>query len=208
MAIQVPTAPKLPTVDVSTAARAAYELAFELSPIILHNGIASFMPLGLLPLVAVNLPNIATTGNINNNSFPFHFVPLPGGTLMENSIGTYSFANQATAANAVISMPKRISMLMLAPVNGAGGYALKLPLMLALVTLLEKHRDMGGTFHVMTPAYSYFDCILKSINDVSGGDGYQQQTRWQLDFEQPLVTQVQLSQALGSAMSRMNAGTA
>src|SRR5262245_24380114 len=98
------------------SARAAYQLTFELSPIILTGGIASFIPGGMLPLISItqSIDFVAGllsqgSGDLRLDDFFCHFQPVPGGTLFRQEVGHYPFANQAVAANATIVQPKTIS---------------------------------------------------------------------------------------------------
>src|SRR4051812_48610252 len=106
----------------------AWKTAFELSPIVLVNGLVEGFPGGILPIVAiteaVNFPLSLLAGSQNSDldGFFAHFRPLPGGTLIDQELGRYPFANQAVAANAVIAQPLTISMEMVVPAKGTLGY--------------------------------------------------------------------------------------
>jgi hypothetical protein len=134
------------------------------------------------------------------------YVPLPGATVINNTVATYPFANQAVAGNAVIRNPKNVSLLMIAPVNSVGGYLLKMATFMALQSTFEAHTAAGGTFHVLTPSYPYFDCLMTGMTDVTSGEGHQQQIQWQIDFVQPLVTQQQAQTAWNGMMSKISGG--
>lgn len=131
---------------------------------------------------------------------------LPGGTLIKNAVATYPFANQAVAANAIIAEPLHVSVLMICPARDAGGYAAKLATMTALQAALALHVNLGGTFIIATPSYLYTGCLLTDMVDVTGGEGRQVQTKWRMDFAQPLLTVSQAAQALNAAMSRISGG--
>lgn len=114
----------------STAGRAAFQLATEISPVLLTRGIATNIPGGVLPIVALtdaaSLVTAALTtnpfgGTPNFDSFFAHWYVLPGGTLINQQAATYPFANQAVAANAVIAGPNTVSMMMIAPAQPSGG---------------------------------------------------------------------------------------
>lgn len=195
---------------------AAWKLSFQLSPIILTNGIASFMPGGMLPIIAITEAVNFTAGllsgpqNINLDNFFANFAPLPGGTLQDNSIGGYPFANQSVAANAIIVNPLKISMLMYCPARNPLGYAAKLATMMALKAALDNHKLSGGTYIVATGSNFYPNCIMTNMSDASGGESKQTQNAWRLDFEQPLLTADQLQQAQGqqnALMSEISSGT-
>lgn len=176
------------------AGAAAWKLAFELSPIILVEGLAAFMPGAMLPLMlateAINFPlGILTSGDLGSLDDAFaHFSPLPGATVINQQIATYPFANMIVAANATVQQPRQISMHMTAPARGSFGYWTKLAKMTLLIEVLKKHNDMAGMYHVVTPSVLYTNCILKNMRDVSSAQTKQVQNVWQLDFEKPLLT--------------------
>lgn len=185
----------------------AYKLAFEISPIMLTNGVASLIG-GMLPLISVTeginfLTGILSGANISINSFFANFQVLPGTSLIDQQVGTYPFANQNTAANAVIAQPLMVSMLMICPVREPGGYFTKLAILTALRELLATHNNSGGTYTIATPSYLYTDCVMTGMKDVSTGDPKQPQDRWRLDFVQPLVTLQQANQVQNSLMSKL-----
>ena len=196
----------------STAARDVYDMAFQISPIILTGGIASNIAGGALPIVGL-MGSVASVaqGIITNGAslqdFPFRFVPLPGSTPIQNSVATYPFANRKVAANAVIEEPKRLSMRMIAPVNTQGGYLTKLAIFTSLVDSIQTHIDNGGTFTVATPSMLWTDLLLLTISDVTGSETKQQQTSWQWDFFKPLITQAAAKQALGGLANAMQGGS-
>jgi len=175
--------------------QAIYQLAYEISPIILSNGLASNVPGSLLPIIAVteaaNFGFSLLNGNnpLNLNNFFGHFRPLPGATLIDNDVAMYPFANQYEAANAIIAKPLRISMLMNCPANANGGYISKMITFTALKAALDAHNQAGGTYIVATPSYVYLNCLLMNLTDVSRPDSQQPQNAWQFDFMQPLVAQ-------------------
>jgi hypothetical protein len=188
----------------------AYTLAFQISPIMLTNGIASFMPFVGLPLIAlteaINFNSLlgAPQGLDLQNTFAT-FVPMGGATLVDNAISMYSFANQTIAANAIISQPLVVSMRMICPARGAAGYARKIATMAALKASLDVHNQTGGTYTVLTPSYTYTNCIMTGMIDISA-HGNQSQIEWRMDFKQPLTTLEQAAQALNSQISKIEAG--
>lgn len=187
------------------AARYAYDLAYQSNPIILAGGSFASALGGMVPisLVLGSLINDVISSDVAPT---VKFVPIPGGTAISNTAATYPFANRYVAGNAVIRNPKSISLLMIAPVNSTGGYLLKQALFMAMQSTFETHTAMGGTFHVMTPSYPYFDCIMTGMTDVTTGEGYQQQIQWQIDFVQPLITQQEATTAYNGLMSMINGG--
>ena len=196
-----------------SAGMAAWKLSFQLSPIILNNGIAASIPYGMLPIIAItealNFPVGILDGgeNIELDNFFANFQVIPGDTIIDQQIGHYPFANQAVAANAVIVQPLKVSLLMHCPVQQPAGYATKLAIMMALQKVLQKHNTTGGTYTVITPFAFYPDCILTSLSDVSNSESKQVQNAWRWDFEQPLLTQSQATGAFNSVMNKIAGGT-
>lgn len=194
------------------AARTAYDLAFQISPIILHGGIASSATGGMLPIIALigELAGFAEgmlTNGFSMDDFAIRFRPMSGGTIISQAVATYPFANQQVAANATIQQPKNISLRMLAPTKNAFGYLSKLPLFSSMQASLEQHNNAGGTYHIATPAYIYKDCLLLDVTDITGGwETKQDQVEWQWNFAQPLVTGEQAAAAFGGLLSRLSGG--
>ena len=192
--------------------RTLWQLGYQVSPVILTGGIASLIPGGMLPIIAVTQATSFTLGllqgdvNLNLDSYFAQFKPMPGATLVNNQIGRYPFANQTVAANAIIAEPLTVSLLMSCPANTQGGYVSKLMTMSSLKAVLDQHNLSGGTYTVATPSYLYTNCILTNLRDVTGGEGKQVQTMWQWDFEQPLVSQADATQALGGLLTKIGGG--
>jgi len=194
------------------AAIAAYELAYQISPILLQGGI---FPSGLpVPIVALYGQQSLTLSVLDSIIQPSSaseyfatYLPLPGSTLISNQIGMYPFANRQVAANAVIQQPLTLSMLMIAPVNQPGGYLTKLALFTALQSSLAQHIAAGGTFTVNTPAFMYTNLLMTNMSDVTSGQGAQRQIEWQLDFIQPLLTQAAAAAAQSSLISAITSGS-
>jgi hypothetical protein len=187
------------------AARSAYDAAFQTSPIIMSGGLFSSALGGLMTLssLASSVINSVTGSDVLPT---VRYVPLPGATVINNTVATYPFANRNVAGNAVIRNPKNVSLMMIAPVNSVGGYLLKMATFMALQSTFEAHTAAGGTFHVLTPSYPFFDCLMTTMTDVTSGEGHQQQIMWQIDFVQPLVTQQQAQQAYNGMMSAIAGG--
>ena len=188
--------------------RGAYDRAFQISPILLVNGIADAIPGGVLPFVALvgGLAAFAqsalTSGGLQD--FPWRFVPIAGATVISNAVGTYPFANQRVAANAVIEEPTNISLRMINPVQHTAGYLTKLPLFTSMRDTLALHSQIGGSFTVMTPSYPFTNCLLTSLHDVT--TNRQQQSEWQFDFVRPLISLSQAQTAKSSLLSRIANG--
>lgn len=191
--------------------QAEFKLAYELSPIIFTNGIAANVPGGGLPIISITesdtfTAGILSGGDVATDDFFASFRPLAGGSLVDNAVGEYPFANQAVAANAIIANPLKISMLMICPVKDSAGYQTKLSVMNSLQAAFQQHGILGGTYTVVTPSHFYTDCILTGMRDITSGDSKQAMTLWQLDFTQPLLTQNQALQVQNNLMSKISAG--
>lgn len=196
---------------------AAFKLSTQLSPIILNGGIAANIPGGggMLPIIAITQAIdfvagiLSSGGDINLDDFFANFQVIPGGTIIDQQIGHYPFANQAVAANAVIAQPLKVSLLMICPARGDGGYAVKLATMLALQRTIQQHNALGGTYTIITPSAFYSDCVMISLSDASNGESKQLQNAWRWDFEKPLLTQSSADvaqQALNAKMSQISGG--
>lgn len=202
--------------------RAQFDLAFQIAPIILKGGIASNVQGGLLPInqltptktyANAGFAAAAQQAGLIDTDEPFaRFVPLPGSTLISQSVGMYPFANQSIAANATIQQPLTISLAMIAPVNQRGGYLTKLHAFSALQAALAKHNASGGTYVIATPAFVYMDVIMTAMTDITpeieAEDAQKQlQIQYQLDFIQPIVTQAQAATAQSALMQKITNGS-
>lgn len=189
-----------------------WKLAFQLSPILLVDGIATGITGSALPIIAITeaahfLDGILSgASNIELDNFFAHFQPMQGGTLIDNQIGTYPLANQQVAANAIIAQPLQVSMQMICPARDALGYPLKLMTMLALKQVLDKHNAMGGTYIVVTPSYIYTAGVLLGMRDISNQSSRQVQNTWQMDFLFPVLTVETAEQVQGSLLSKITGG--
>lgn len=196
----------------STVFRDTYDLAFQVSPIILHNGIASTALGGMLPIIGLTgqlggfVQGVLTSG-LSLSDFYARFVPIPGANAISNAVGTYPFANQQVAANAIIEQPLNVSLLMIAPVRDKGGYLTKMAIFTSLRNALQAHNNAGGTYHIATPAFVYTDCVMTAMTDVTSGDTKQQNVQWQIDFVKPLITQSDAASAVGSLIGKITAGS-
>lgn len=189
---------------VSNIAKTAFDTAYTYSPILFEQGIAQMMPGGVLPILRAtemfDIPgalNLIGTGTFQ----PFaQFKPMSGGTLTEWQFAEYPFANMQMAANAVIQMPLKISLVMIAPAQVNGGYITKIAQFTAIQSMVQQHIQQGGYFTVLTPAYIYSNCLLKTIRDITPVGEKQVQYLYQWDFEQPLITQQAAQQIVGGIM--------
>jgi hypothetical protein len=197
---------------VQSPGQVAFNLSYVISPIILTGGIASWIPGGMLPIVSITQALDFVDGllsgavNLDLDRFFAHFHPLPGSTLIDQSIAKYPFANQTVAANAVIRNPKTISMKMICPAPHEGGYALKSATMLALQAALEQHNASGGTYTIATPSYFYTNCVFLRMTDTSETRSLQAQNTYTLDFEQPLLTLQAAFAAQNNLMQKVSSG--
>lgn len=196
-----------------TPGLAEYKLGFELSPIIFTNGIAQDLPNSQLPIISI-LQNkdfenglLDGTYSLDFNDYFANFKPMVGAQLVNNQIGLYPFANQTVAANAIVTQPLTISMLMTCPARPSnGGYFGKLQILTALKQAIEQHNNDGGTYTIVTPSFIYSECVMTGFVDVSGGDTRQIQTDWRLDFMRPLLTEEDAEQAMNSLMNKIDGG--
>ena len=193
--------------------RTIFKLGYEISPIILTGGIASLIPGGMLPIVAITEAGAllfrllqGDTQSLSLDQFFAHFVPVAGSTLANNAVGNYPFANQVVAANAMVAQPLNVSLRMHCPVKRAGGYTNKLITLTALKSTLDAHTARGGTYTVATPGYIYTDCLLLSLRDISGEESKQKQVVWQWDFQRPLLALNEAAQAYSSLMDKVASG--
>lgn len=196
----------------STLAQEVWKLGFQISPIILTNGLANFIPGQMLPIVAITEPT-TFAANLINGTNPFNpdqafanFEPMPGSTLVENEIGNYPFANQTVAANAIIANPLHVSLKMICPAIKNGGYVSKLITFSALKAALDNHIQSGGTFTVATPAYIYTNCLLTRLTDISSAADRQAQSIYQFDFVKPLLTEADAEKALNGLAAKISGG--
>jgi hypothetical protein len=177
-----------------------YNLSYQLAPILLQGGIVAASQGGLAPITNYLPPN-ASDGT------PYAtFLPVPGGTLLAQSIGMYPFANIQVAANATIQQPLTISLLMIVPINQPGGYSSKRANLTQLQTTLSNHNNAGGWYVVSTPAFTYQTCLILAMGDVTAEENKQKQIEWQIDFIAPLISQAQAQAALNALMGKVNNG--
>lgn len=196
----------------ANAARTAYDLAFQVSPIILTGGLATGILGGNLPIIALYgqaagfVQGAVSSGSISADDFYCRFVPLPGSTVINQTIGQYPFANQLVAANATVQQPLTISLQMIVPVKDSGGYLTKLAIFSSLQQSLLLHNASGGSYTIATPSLLYTNCLMTAMTDITGGETRQQQVSYQLDFVQPLISKQQAQAATSALMSKLSGG--
>ena len=198
---------------ISALGNAAFQLAYELSPISFSGGIAQGIEGGVLPIIAITeatnfvLGLLSGPQNLTLDNFFAHFQPLPGSTLLDLQISSYPFANQAVAANATISQPLTLSYLMRCPSRNIAGYWAKGSILTGLQQAITQHARLGGTYICATPAAYYPNGILTALRDVSDAQSKQPQNAYQWDFTFPLLTQQQAQATQNSLMSKITGGT-
>jgi hypothetical protein len=187
-----------------------YDYAYQVTPIILVGGIAASAQGNMLPILSLLGQSPAFQGQNSTiggtDDYFARFLPIPGSTLISNTIGTYPFANQQVAANAIIQQPLTISLQMIAPAKNQGDYITKLSIWTSLQNSLVAHNNAGGTYSIATPAFIYTNCLMTAMTDITSGDTKQKQVMYQLDFVQPLITQQQAIQAYNSLMGKLSSG--
>lgn len=167
------------------------------------SGSALAVPGATTPALGGSTGSAGSTAGYNYVNFGV-FSVLPGGSLMENEIAHYPLANQGVAANAVITLPLKISLEMTAPAYDEVPFSLKQTVFTALKSVLDQHTAMGGYYTVYTPAYIYDTVLLENLVDGSDDErGGQPQTRWIWNFEQPLLTVQQGQAAQSQAAARI-----
>jgi len=187
----------------TSLAKSVFTAAYEIAPIWLVGGLADYVG-GYVPITL--LTEIVDVPGLSSKEFFAHYKPLPGGTLAKWQVAEYPFANFATAANAVVQQPLEISMLMACPAQTGGGYLFKQAILTALQFAIQKHITTGGTFTVITPAFTYANCLLTGIRDITPAGDKQVQYMFQWDFVQPLITTSQSQSVLGGLMNKVSNG--
>ena len=187
----------------------SFSLSYQKSPILFVGGIAgNLYPLPIVSLTdGVFFPSGVVSGSVGLElrDFMFDYFPLSGSTFVNNQIGQYPFANQSVAANAIISEPLNISLLMHAYPRGPAAYAQRQSVFTALKKSLDQHTALGGTYNVATPVYIFQNLILTGLTVVSDGDEKRPQSKFRWDFVQPLLTLQAAQAAQGVLMQKTTA---
>ena len=181
-----------------------FQEAYELSPIILNGGLAQNLPEQMMQITALTEPS-GTAGLAMEDYFA-HYKVLPGGTLAEWQYAEYPFSSMVMAANAAIQMPLKISLTMICPVKSSGGYLTKSSILTALQNQIQAHILSGGYFTVLTPGYTYSNCLLSTLRDISSPSDKNVQFVFQWDFTQPLITSQGAQQVVSNFTSRVGGG--
>jgi hypothetical protein len=189
-----------------------FQLQYQINPIFLTGGIASNIAGGMLPILSLTNSNAFDPSMlIGSPTFQLDdafaiFQPPAGGSLVEQSVAQYPFANLAVAGNAIIRAPLNVSMIMLTPMKSPGSWGLKLSIMQALKATLDNHNNAGGTYTVCTPAYTYTDMLMVNLIDVSNSQSPMPQNAWKWDFTRPLITAAEAQAAMSNLMSQLTNG--
>lgn len=188
------------------------QLSFQITPIILTGGIASNISGSMLPFISLTNPDAFTPDLLGGNEYfalddAFAiFQPVVGGTLAQQQIAQYPFANLSVAANAIIRDPLNVSLVMMTPMKQEAAWAVKLATMQSLKATIDAHNNAGGRYTVLTPAYTYTDMLMLSLTDVSMANSPLPQNAWRWDFTKPLVTAAQAQAAMNNLMNQVTAG--
>jgi hypothetical protein len=189
-----------------------YQLLYQITPIFLTNGVASAMSGGILPIISVLNPNaynvLFSGGNeaFNIDNYFGIFQVAAGGSLVQQQLAEYPFANLNVAANAIIRQPIEVSLVMMAPMKTQYAWAVKNATMTALKATLDTHNNLGGTYTVFTPAFTYYDMLMLGLSDISTPQSPLPQNTWKWDFRKPLVTMADLIAAENNLYSKITGG--
>jgi hypothetical protein len=134
------------------------------------------------------------------------FNVLAGGSLIQQTVAKYPFANQSYAANAILRDPLHVSLIWDTPMRGTDAWGKKLTVMQSVKQRLDTHNNNGGTYIVVTPAYVYDNMVMLSLTDASRGSSNLPQNAWRFDFERPLVVLQELRRAQSALMSKLTNG--
>lgn len=173
-----------------TTEQVQFQNTYQINPIVLVNGIAGNGNSMNITMLTEGADKIFD----DPDQYFASFKPISGGTLQEWQIAEYPFATVQMAANAMIQMPLKISLVMACPAKNSGPfqsntYQGKLSVITNLKNQINQHVLLGGTFTVLTPAYIYENCLLTSLRDISNVADKQVQFMYQWDFVQPLITE-------------------
>jgi hypothetical protein len=186
-------------------------------PIFLTGGIAGSLEGGTIPIISLLNPGAFPSGlgSVSGPDFDLddafaQFHAMPGASLQNYDLGRYPFANQVTAANAIITEPLNISMTMIVAFKpGNSNVSNRQSVMTSLKQTLDQHALAGGTYVVNTVSYPYQNAILKGLHDSSSAEVEIPQWRWVWDFEIPLISLEDANnvvQRYSNLMGRMSSG--
>jgi hypothetical protein len=179
-----------------------FQRSYEIAPIILVGGIVPSG--GAMSILTLTEGREAVYPS--SNQYFAHFKVSSGSTLESWGIAEYPFASMAMAANAIVQMPLNVSLIMECPAQNEGGYTNKTNVISQMKAQLDNHMLQGGTFTVATPAYTYTNCLLRSLRDVTSPSEKQVQKTYQWDFEQPLITQEAVTSTYNNLFNKFSNG--
>ncbi len=185
-----------------------FQRSYEIAPIVLVNGIARNMTNGQMSILALTEGRLYLTKTYTSiNQYFARYKIMSGSTLQHWEIAQYPFLNMVMAANAVVQMPLRVSLMMLCPAQtNTNTYAEKTATISSLKINLDAHISQGGAFHVATPGYTYQNCLLTELKDVTQNGDKQVQLAYQWEFVQPLITTSQAIQQLNAIYAKLSGG--
>jgi hypothetical protein len=182
---------------------AQFQLSYQIAPIVLVGGIAAELGTNGQMSILQLTEGTSDPGFSDPNDYFAHFKPLPGSTLEDWSMAEYPFASFVMAANAMVQNALKFSLLMLCPARAGNPYPEKSGTISGLKAALDAHISQGGTFNVATPAYTYTNCLLVRLSDVSSISDTQVQLAYQWDFVQPLITQAAAAQSYNQIYTKL-----
>ena len=196
--------------------RASWQMLMQMSPIFLKDGlIPPSIPGRLLPIIlateVINFPlGILSSGTLPSLDDAFcHFQPTGGAMVINQQMATYPFANQAVAANSIVTQPLQVSFQMTCPARGALSYWAKLAKMQVLIEVMRRHNGAGGLYALVTPSFVYRNCVMRTMRDASSAQTKQVQNVWVLDFEKPLLTledAADIEESLSGILKKLDGG--
>lgn len=189
---------------INTAARQRFRMQYEYAPILLKNGIAESYPEKVMSILQLTQQN----GYPADDSGYFgYFSFVNGGTFMQNTVAQYPFANQYTAANAIVRQPNNISLLMTCPARSNMPLDLRQAIFHSVIASLVRHIELGGMFVVFAPMAIMQNCLLLAVRDSSSGENAALQNGMIFDFTQPqIMTDEDAQKATNQTMDKINKG--
>lgn len=176
---------------------------YEIAPIWLVGGIAQNQPNKKMSILKL------TEGNENivyadPNDYFAHFKVMSGGSLQDWGLAEYPFASMAMAANAVLQNPLKVSLIMYCPAQtNQNTYTAKSATITSLKYALDNHITNGGYFEVQTPAFTYSNCLLVSLRDITVQGDKQVQSMYQWDFSAPLILPSQTENVMNNLYQKL-----
>jgi hypothetical protein len=172
-----------------TILHSAYDLAFQKSPIVLRGGSFNFEPLSALFTLISGFNNWA-------------FKPLSGADIFKVGVSELPSYDLSTAANSTTKEPLYFEYLLMLPANH---FAVQLPVMYALQSILYQHRDNGGTFDCIMPAAFMDKCILTGVKTADTmTETTQLQPALVLSFMKPLISTQDVRDGYNKLMKKIS----